>query len=216
MHVPDLIRIDPRDPDPSLIRRAVHILRQGGVIAYPTETFYALGADCFQEAALDRIFHIKGRTFNNPLALIGGRKDDLQRIADGIPAVAEGLMKAFWPGPLTLLFPAADQLSLRLTAKTGKIGIRISSHPVAHALALAMGGPLTATSANRSGERECIRAAEVVDQIGEHLDLVIDGGITTGGKGSSIVDTTTDPPVILREGAIAAAAIRQIIQAGPS
>jgi len=209
--MPDIIRIDPCNPDSPEIHTAVHILRDGGVIAYPTETFYALGADCFQEKALVRIFQIKGRAFQNPVALIGGRAEDLDLIANGIPEGAMKLMRAFWPGPLTLLFPAAERLSLRLTAGTGKIGIRISSHPVARALAQALGHPLTATSANRSGQGECVRAAEVIQQIGDHLDLVINGGMTAGGNGSTIVDATTDPPEILREGAIAVSAIQHIL-----
>jgi L-threonylcarbamoyladenylate synthase len=207
----EIIRLDPRAPDPSGIHMAVHVLRQGGVIAYPTETFYALGADCFLEEALVRIFEIKGRTFQNPVALIGGHPDDLKLIADGIPEGAVKLMSAFWPGPLTLLFPAAERLSLRLTAGTGKIGIRISSHPIAQALAQVLGRPLTATSANRSGKGECVQAAEVIRQIGDHLDLVIDGGMTSGGHGSTIVDTTIDPPEILREGAIAISAIQRML-----
>ncbi len=111
-------------------------------------------------------------------------------------------MERFWPGALTIIFKASPDVSHLLTAGTGKIGIRLSSHPVATALAKKLGHPITATSANLSGKHECTSADEVIQGIGDQIDAVIDGGQTPGGSGSTIIDVTTDPPAILREGVI--------------
>ena len=205
-----IITIDPLDIAPSSIEKAVIILKAGGVIAFPTETFYGLAADATNEKAVDRIFEIKGRSFNNPVALIISEEDDLHLITDNIPEAAKKLMAAFWPGPLTLVFKASPSVSPRLTAGTGKIGVRISSHPIAHALASGLGRPITATSANLSGSPECTTAQEVFSQIGPHLGALIDGGDTPSGKGSTFLDVTSDPPAILREGMIPEALIKSI------
>lgn len=206
-----IIYIDPLQPDPSHMDIAVAILRRGGIIAYPTETFYALGADILLETTILRLFEIKGRNFNNPIALIGGDEGDLPMITDDIPEAARPLITAFWPGPLTLIFQASQQVQPRLTAGTGKIGIRVSNHPIARGLATSLGHPITATSANLSGDPECTTAQEVSDQIGSLVDLIIDGGQTHGGKGSTMLDVTALPPVILREGAISTKNISSIL-----
>lgn len=198
-----MIKIDARQPEPALIGQAAAILKKGGVIAYPTETFYALGADASNAQAIARIFEIKGRSFKSPIALIAGSENDLAQITDQIPDGARILMSVHWPGPLTLVFAAiTSPTASLLSAGTGKIGVRISSHPIAQALAHGLGVPITATSANRSGQKECITAGEVAAEIGPFLDMIIDGGPTPGGKGSTFLDVTQDPPYMLREGAI--------------
>lgn len=202
------IYINPHDIAPSSIEKAVAILKAGGVVAFPTETFYGLAADAMNEKALDRVFEIKGRSFNNPIALIISKENDLDLLTDYVPEEAKTLMTVFWPGPLTLVFKASPSVSPLLTAGTGKIGVRISSHPIAQALAAGMGRPVTATSANLSGERECTTAEEVKGQVANVRLTVIDGGPTPGGRGSTFLDVTADPPALLREGAIHAAAIR--------
>ncbi len=212
--MPEIITIDPRHPEQGLINRAVAILRAGGLIAYPTETFYGLGADARIPEAVDRVFSVKGRSFRNPVALIVGDREDIADLATSVPAPSRRLMEAFWPGALTLLFPASPRIIPRLTAGTGTIGIRVSSHPIAAALAKTLASPLTATSANVSGREECTRAAEVREQLGEAIDAIIDGGSTAGGSGSTILDMTTAPPRIIREGAIPAALIYAAL-AGP-
>jgi len=206
------IDIDPRDILPSSIAKAVAILAAGGVVAFPTETFYGLAADAMNEKAVERIFEIKGRSFNNPIALIISRVDDLNLITDYVPEAAKTLMTACWPGPLTLLFKASPAVCPRLTAGTGKIGVRISSHPIAQALAARMGRPVTATSANLSGGKECTTAGEVRGQMANVNLPVIDGGPTPGGRGSTFLDVTVDPPVLLREGAISNTTIRAILR----
>jgi L-threonylcarbamoyladenylate synthase len=203
-----IISIDPHNIAPSSIEKAITILEAGGVVAFPTETFYGLAADATNEKAVDRIFEIKGRSFNNPIALIISKENDLDLLTDNIPEEAKKLMAAFWPGPLTLVFKASPSVSPRLTAGTGKIGIRISSHPIAQALAAGLGRPITATSANLSGGRECTTAEEVRGQMANAQLTVIDGGPTLGGRGSTFLDVTVDPLVLLREGAIYGTAIR--------
>jgi len=195
-----IISIDAHNPATILIQKATDIIRTGGILAYPTETFYGLAADPTNDAALARIFDIKGRSFNNPIALIIAHRADLKGLAQYVPEEAEKLMSKFWPGPLTLLFNARANVSTKLTAGTGKIGARISSHPIAHALTRGLGRPITATSANLSGGHECTTAQQVISQIGAAIDLIIDSGATPGGKGSTILDVTKTPPLIIREG----------------
>ena len=198
----EVLKIDRQRPDESVIAEASSILRAGGVVAYPTETFYGLGADGQIEDAVKKIFLIKGRNFKNPISVIIGDANDVKGLVEEIPEFALPLMERFWPGALTIIFKASPDVSPLLTAGTGKIGIRLSNHPVATALAKKLGHPITATSANLSGKDECTRADEVIQAIGDQIDAVIDGGQTPGGSGSTIIDVTTDPPAILREGVI--------------
>jgi L-threonylcarbamoyladenylate synthase len=206
-----IIRINPEKPEPDRIGEAVAILKSGGVIAFPTETLYGLGADARNETAIEKIFEIKGRDFKNPILVVIGDRGHLKALAADIPLQARKLMDRFWPGPLTIVFRAAPPVSPKLTAGSGKIGIRLTSHPVAMAIAERLGGPLTATSANLSGAPECSSAAEVLSQLEGKLDGVVDGGQTPGGKGSTIVDITVIPEKILREGVIAASLIQDTL-----
>jgi L-threonylcarbamoyladenylate synthase len=200
--MPDILKISPEKPDGVLIAKAVNILKAGGVIAYPTETFYGLGVDGHNEKAIEKIFAIKGRNFKNPISIIIGNKKDLDQLVENIPEFSRILLEHFWPGALTIVFAASLNVSPLLTAGKSKIGIRVSSDPIATALTNALSHPITATSANRSGEAECTSAQEVIQCIGDHLDAVIDGGKTPGITGSTIIDVTTFPPVTLREGMI--------------
>lgn len=200
--MPEVLKIDPKNPDKYLLTKAVRIIEEGGIIAYPTETFYGLGADGRNENAIERIFLIKGRDIRNPLSVIIGDRNDLRDLVEEIPESALPLIETFWPGALTLVFKASQNVSSRLTAGTGKIGIRVSSHPIATALIKAFRHPITATSANPSGAGECNSVHEVIKCIGDKIDAVIDGGQTPGRKGSTIIDVTTRLPVILRDGTI--------------
>jgi L-threonylcarbamoyladenylate synthase len=209
--MPVIIKIDADRPEPDRIDQAVAILKSGGVIAFPTETLYGLGADARDPAAIDKTFGIKGRDFKNPILVVIGDVRHLEAFAESIPTEAQKLMDRFWPGPLTIVFRAAPSVSPKLTAGSGKIGIRLTSHPIAMAISRRLGGPLTATSANLSGSPECSSAAEVLSQLEGKLDGVVDGGQTPGGKGSTIVDATVSPIKILREGVIAAALIQDTL-----
>ena len=210
--MPEILKIDPSHPDMALITEAVRIMKAGGVIAYPTETFYGLGADGKNERAVEKVFLIKGRDLKNPISLIIGDRIDLIGLVDEITNTAHSLMEEFWPGGLTLIFKASPDIPPRLTGGTGKIGIRISSHPIANLLTKTFSRPITATSANLSGEGECSSAGEVIQRLGNHIDAVIDGGPTPGKSGTTILDVSVHPPLILREGIIPTALIQDTLK----
>jgi len=206
-----IIKTDPVQPECDAIEEIVSILKGGGVIAYPTETFYGLGADAANASAVKRVFEIKGRSFNNPVPLIIGSTAEAPRLAAEIPEAARILMDKFWPGPLTLVFKASGHVLPLLTAGTGKIGIRLSGSAAARETARMLGRPITATSANISGAPECSSAEEVKAAIGDMLDAIADGGRTPGRTGSTILDVTVHPPAVLREGAVSVQAIRHTL-----
>jgi len=209
--MPEILKVSDKYSEETILTRAAEILAGGGVIAYPTETFYGLGADATNEKAIEKIFAVKGRNFKNPILLIIGQADDIYPLVQDVPETAKKLMTAFWPGALTIIFSAADKISPLLTAGSGKIGLRVSSHPGAQGIVQKLKRPLTATSANLSGAPECTRASEVAEQIGDKIDAIIDLGDTPGAKGSTIIDVTSTPPVILREGAISRKTIERYI-----
>lgn len=202
------MKIDPSHTDMAMISEIVRIIKAGGVIAYPTETFYGLGADGENEQAVEKVFLIKGRDFKNPISLIIGDRKDLTGLVGNITDAAQRLMDEFWPGGITLVFTASPDISPRLTGGTGKIGIRISSHPIASILAKTFSHPITATSANLSGEGECSSAGEVIQRLGNRIDAVVDGGPTPGKGGTTILDVSVHPPLIIREGIIPTSLIR--------
>jgi len=192
----------------SAIARAAEVLARGGVIAYPTETFYGLGAGAMSADAVTRVFALKGRLSDHPIPLILPGPAALDRVARAIPPAARALAARFWPGPLTLVLHAARDLPEAITAGTGKVGVRVSSHPVAAALAAAFGGPITATSANRSGAPPA-RSIEALDaSIAGGIDLLLDGGETPGGPPSTVLDVTCAPPRVLRAGRVSESEIR--------
>lgn len=184
------------------LKKAAKVLFSGGSVAFPTESFYGLAVNAMDEKAVLRLFSIKTRDNNNPVLILLPSPDSLCKYVETIPAIASELIHEFWPGALTIVFKAARSIPPLLTAGTGKIGIRLSSHPVATSLAMSIDGPITGTSANTSGRPACVTAVEVHNDLGENVDLILDGGRTEGGNGSTILDVTTNPPLILREGMI--------------
>jgi L-threonylcarbamoyladenylate synthase len=200
--MPQILKVCADVSENEVILNAASIVSRGGVIAYPTETIYGLGADATNEQAIRRIFEIKGRNFSNPISVIIGRPDDVHPLVRTIPEAAQKLMDAFWPGPLTIVFEAADGISPLLTANTGRIGIRLSGHDGARRIARAAGKPLTATSANLSGAPECETPDQVLRQIGDRIDAVIDLGKTGGMTASTVIDVSGARPALLREGGI--------------
>jgi L-threonylcarbamoyladenylate synthase len=184
------------------IEKASQKILEGGVVAFPTETFYGLGADALELKALRKVFQIKGREENKPLLLLVADRTWLPGLVKKIPPVAEQLIERFWPGPLTLVFEASPNLPSILTAHTGQIGLRISSHPVAQALVQAVGRAITATSANVTGQPSASLASEVFQTLGKQVDAILDGGKTAGGSGSTVLDVCGVLPKILRQGAV--------------
>ncbi len=190
-------------PDPILIEQATEIIRGGGVVAFPSETSYGLAASIRHIHALEQIYAIKRRARNKPLLVLISDPSQLDLLVSQIPSIAPSLIRRFWPGPLTLLFPARPGLPWPLCGDTKKVGIRISSHPWAQALVRALGDPMTATSANLSGHPPGCTAREVLDQLrSPGPDYILDGGLTSGGAPSTILDISISPPHIVRKGAI--------------
>lgn len=206
-----IIKVDARSPQEEVIQKACAILKKGGLVAFPTETFYGLGADALNDTALAKIFTIKRRPRHKPLLVIISQKAQLRSLVSEIPPLAEKLMEAFWPGPLTMIFKARSGLPALLTGGTDTVGVRMSSHPVARHLSAAFGFPLTATSANVSGGKNPLVAQDVCNQLGQEVDVVLDGGKTGGVKGSTIIDLTVLPPRIVREGDIPVDEVEKIV-----
>ena len=186
----------------SQVTDAAGILKSGGLVAYPTESFYGLAADAANDTAIRRLFDVKRREVGEPVLLLIPAVESLERYAAHVSETAKRLMDAFWPGGLTILFEAQKDVSTLLTAGTGKIGIRLSSHPVATALAQAMGSAITGTSANISGEPPENTSRGVEQALGKRVDRILDGGETPGQKPSTVLDLTTWPHTVLREGLI--------------
>ena len=195
-------KINAGQPQPALIASAADILGRGGVIAFPTSGLYGLGADAFNPLAVDRVFAIKQRPPGKPLLVLLPDRDAVHEVAAGVPSAALHLMDRFWPGRVTIVLDALSGLPESLVAGTGKVGVRVSGHPVARALASEFGRPITGTSANISGRPGCSRIADLDNRIAAQLDLILDAGRLTGGQGSTVVDVTGGAPVILREGVV--------------
>ncbi|MGA6828855.1 L-threonylcarbamoyladenylate synthase [Nitrospira sp. NS4] len=204
------------EPFPGTDRRASYasvrqVMHAGGIVAIPTETYYGLGVNPFDQAAVDRLIAIKGRPEDKPFLLVIGEPAQLHGLVARVPPAAQALMDAFWPGPLTIVFPADTRLPDNVTAGTGTIGVRLTScEPLADLLQQV--GPLTGTSANRSGAPALCTAAEVNRSLGNEVTLILDAGATPGGAPSSIV-SVCDGLELLREGVIDRIRIQRILEA---
>lgn len=181
---------------------AVARLRRGGVVAFPTETYYGLAVDPYCRSAVEKIFRIKMRSPEKPLMLLIEDTSFLDSLVEYIPQRYQPLMNKYWPGPLTLIFPAKALVCQMVTAKSGTIGVRISSNPVAQALVKKMGKPLTATSANISGAPPAKSAAEVLAMFGDTIDYILDGGETGAGLCSTILAIKENQLTVMRQGQI--------------
>jgi len=197
-----IIRINSSGDFQAPVKRAAKILFSGGIIAYPTETFYGLAVDSTNEKAIKRLFLVKKRTPALPILILIPSVNVLCRYVRRIPEIGNKLINKFWPGGLTIIFEADQKVSPLLTAGSGKIGVRLSNHPVATALTREIGVPVTGTSANISGAPPCRSGLEVFISFKKGVDLILDGGKTKESPGSTIIDITVSPPQILREGMI--------------
>jgi L-threonylcarbamoyladenylate synthase len=197
--------------DNACLEQAVDILQAGGIVACPTETYYGLAVDASQEAALQRLVALKGRPLVKPLLVLVADRPMVEQVAFQISSRAERLMDYFWPGALTIILPARPSLSPALTAGTGTIGVRQSSHSLAQRLTAVYGRPLTGTSANRSHHPPLLFAEEVAKEFGNAIDLILTGSPGRGGLPSTVVDLTREPPLLVRPGAIALEEIEQVV-----
>ncbi len=189
-------------PEPDVVRRAAALLKAGGVIVYPTETLYGVGADAGNADALRRVFALKGREGAKPLLVIVDAFERLRPFVESVTAEAPLLMDAFWPGPLTLVFKASSRAVPELTAGTGTIGARVPSSDFCRALVSACGRPITSTSANRAGEPTPNDVDEIRKRFPEGVDLFIDAGALPPSSPSTVVDVSSSPPRLVREGAV--------------
>lgn len=194
------------------VAEAADILRRGGLVAFPTETVYGLGANALVPAAVGRIFAAKGRPATNPVIVHVAEVADLAALTQPhLPELVAKLAKRFWPGPLTLVLPKSTAVPDVVSAGGPTIAVRVPAHPVALALLRASGVPLAAPSANRSTELSPTTAEHVARGLGDRVDLILDGGPTTGGIESTVLDLTADPPRILRPGPVTLAMIAAVI-----
>lgn len=184
------------------VERAVGCLRQGGIVAFPTETCYGLAVDPFSCSAVASLFRVKKRHAEKPLLLLIDSQERLPAIVTAIPPEYIPLMDQYWPGPLTLVFPARKEISRQVTGNTGTVGVRISPHPLALELVRKMAQPLTATSANISGFPPARSAAEVLAMFHDRLDYILDGGETAAGLCSTVLGLRDGRLVILRQGQV--------------
>lgn len=182
--------------------RAAKIVSEGGVIAYRTDTFYGLGVDPFNAAAVAKIRELKGREENKPILLLLSDASVADRFIADRSKAFEDTAKKFWPGPLTIVGVAVANLPPEITAGTGTVGVRVPADDDVRELVRVCGGALTATSANPAGEQPARSAKEVLDYFGDGIDLIIDGGEVSVTEPSTVLDVTTTPPRVVREGAI--------------
>lgn len=205
------VRLDPVRPDRDLIREVAEVLRQGGLVAFPTETVYGLGAHALDAAAVLRIFHAKGRPATDPMIVHLARADQLGTVARAVPDSARALAAAFWPGALTMILQKQTVVPDVVTAGLPTVGIRVPSHPIAHALIDAAGLPVAAPSANRFSRPSPTLAEHVLADLDGAVDVIVDGGPTAIGVESTILDLTVSPPLVRRHGAVTLAHIRRIV-----
>ena len=199
---PRMIEVDPADPSSEALAEAGALLRAGGLVAFPTETVYGLGANAGSAAAVQRIFAAKGRPADNPLIVHVASLEAADQVTAAVSPLARRLASQWWPGPLTLVLEADPDLPGVTTGGLATVAVRVPAHPVALALLRACGLPLAAPSANRSGRPSPTTAQHVVDDLGGAVDLVVDGGPCEVGVESTVVDARGDVPVVLREGSV--------------
>lgn len=207
----EILAVDPLHPQPEIIHKAAQWIKEGALVAFPTETVYGLGGNALDPQAVQRIFLAKGRPANDPLIVHIPAIDWIDRVVASIPPYTELLTHAFWPGPLTLICPRKEILPLAVTAGGEKVAVRSPAHPVAHSLIIASGTPIAAPSANRFGHTSPTQASHVWDDLAGRIELILDGGKCPIGLESTVLDLTIDPPMILRPGGIAREEIERVI-----
>jgi L-threonylcarbamoyladenylate synthase len=190
---------------------AVRVLKGGGVIVFPTETLYGLGADALNNAAVEKVFQLKGRDPRSPIPVLVADQEMLHTLVAQVPATAQKLIDRYWPGPLTLVLPGQKNIPKPLCNPAGGVGVRISSQPIATLLVNELGRPLTATSANPSGKEPARTLQEAKTYFVGRVELFVDGGALTSKSGSTVVEVMEDSIKIIREGELSASELRQVL-----
>ncbi|MFN8445695.1 MAG: L-threonylcarbamoyladenylate synthase [Caldilineaceae bacterium] len=209
--VTEMIAVDRNQPDPSIIGLAAHLLQNGGLVAFPTETVYGLGANALDAAAAQRIFVAKGRPAHDPLIVHVPDQSWLEQLAVEIPDAAWRLSERFWPGALTLVLRKRSQVPDIVTAGGATVAIRAPNHPVAQALIRAAQLPIAAPSANRFSHTSPTTARHVWDDLNGRIEMILDGGSTPIGVESTVIDVTGDVPLLLRPGGVPLEALRAVL-----
>ena len=194
--------VDPKAPQADVIGQAVEALRRGGLVAFPTDTLYALGADALAADAVERVLTVKGRARGKPLSVLVPSVEAIAALGVSLTEGVRDVLRAFWPGPLTVVVKASGKFPAVLTAATGTVGLRIPAGAVAQAILAGFGKPVIGTSANKAGGPDPGDAKTVQRAIGGQIDLILDGGRVALGVPSTVLDCTAEPARILREGAI--------------
>jgi tRNA threonylcarbamoyl adenosine modification protein (Sua5/YciO/YrdC/YwlC family) len=212
----EILKINREKPEASLIRYAADQIRAGEVLGMPTDTFYGLAADPFNLRAVDKVYDIKSRSRHKPLSLLIESVDQAEELSQTLPEEFAVLARRYWPGPLTIIVKASSRLPLKVTANTGNVALRIPNARIPLAVVQAAQIPITATSANLSGESECTTAVAVRDQLKDRISIIVDGGTSPRDIPSTIVDLTDQEARwrILREGAIPAQDISEFFAKG--
>ena len=195
-----IIKIDPKNIDKEEIKRAARIVQRGGVIVFPTDTFYALGVNPYDSEAVGKIFQLKRRKVILPILLLISEVEDLEQIPIEPPPCFFPLAQQFWPGPLTIVVKVANHFPANLKGGGQTLGFRLPGAEIPRELVRQCGFPITGSSANISGQKPSCRVEDIVRQFGDKIDLIIDGGETRGIKGSTILDLSGSEPIILRKG----------------
>ncbi|MGA8149663.1 MAG: L-threonylcarbamoyladenylate synthase [Terriglobales bacterium] len=215
MHA-EILKISSESPESSLIRYAADQIRAGEVLGMPTDTFYGLAADPFNLRAVDRVYEIKSRSRHKPLSLLIESIDQAEDLTKPLPEEFYKLARRYWPGPLTIIVKAASRLPLKVTANTGNVALRVPNAKIPLAVVQAANIPITATSANLSGETECTSAEAVRDQLQGRISIIVDGGTSPRDVASTIIDLTDEEARwrVLREGAIPSQEISEFFAQG--
>ena len=206
-----LVKVDTENPEKSVLTEAAEILKNGGLVAFPTETVYGLGANGLDEKACKRIYEAKGRPSDNPLILTIGDLDGLYKIVGKVTENAKKIIDAFWPGPITLVLPKADCVPETVTGGLDTVAVRYPSNKIARELIKIAGIPVAAPSANSSGKPSPTRASHVEFDLNGKIEMIIDGGAADWGLESTILDVSEDKPVLLRPGAVTQDMIEDVV-----
>lgn len=207
-----VVPVNPSDPRPDRLEGARVALEAGRIVALPTETFYGLAADALNPEAARSVNRLKGKAPDAPVLLMLADRDQVTAVAEGLPEVFSVLAETFWPGPLTLVVPAAGHVPLEVTGGRGSVAVRVPGLALPRLLAAALGRPITGVSANLTGEPPCRNAAEVARCFEEGVAMVLDGGPTAGGAPSTILDLTGPRPKVLRRGLLPVTSLRPFVR----
>ncbi len=206
-----MLKVDPENPDLKVVERAAEIIQSGGLVAFPTETVYGLGADAFNGDAVRRLFEAKKRPLDNPPIVHVADTSEVAALAAEVPKTAETLMRRFWPGPLTLVFKRSPQVPKESTAGLDTIAVRMPKHKVAQALIRQAKRPIAAPSANLSGKPSPTTAQHVLEDLDGRIDAILDGGAADIGVESTVVDLSCTPPMLLRPGGTSYEALKEVV-----